>query len=353
MRSARLFSGAGNAEKRCAAARQPVVLRLGRAAVSARDACGDRAGLCLRPADRKKPRKAAGRALSGAVGAAESGDAGVFQVRRFYDPESQRADGPVCPAAFARAAGRHQLLYLPDPELYRRRVPRDGPGTAEPDRSGSVYRHVPAAHRRTDRPLFRYRAGAAQPYPHAFGRGGRDAALRAGAGKEDLVCQSAWRAGVRLPRLAGAVSAVFLVGRGRVHAADLLRFFRLQRYGHRSRPHPRLSLSGKLPLSLLRRQHHGILAAVAYFPWQLVPGLSLYPAGRQPEGERTAAAEHSSRLAGDRPVARGGLDVRSVGTSVCGAADGRKAVFAARAEKAPRAQPHLCAAVRHARLRAL
>ena len=74
---------------------------------------------------------------------------------------------------------------------------------------------------------------------------------------------------------------------------------------------------------------------------------------RQPEGERTAAAEHSSRLAGDRPVARGGLDIRSVGTSVCGAADGRKAVFAARAEKAPRAQPHLCAAVRHARLRAL
>ena len=34
----------------------------------------------------------------------------------------------------------------------------------------------------------------------------------------------------------------------------------------------------------------------------------LYPAGRQPEGERTAAAEHSSRLAGDRPVARGGLE---------------------------------------------
>ena len=53
---------------------------------------------------------------------AESGDAGVFQVRRFYDPESQRADGPVCPAAFARAAGRHQLLYLP--RLRKLRIPK-------------------------------------------------------------------------------------------------------------------------------------------------------------------------------------------------------------------------------------
>ena len=76
-------------------------------------------------------------------------------------------------------------------------------------------------------------------------------------------------------------------------------------------------------LSVYRSEHHGILAAVAHFARQLVPRLSLYPARRQPEGEGAAAFQHSDRLACNRTLARGRLELCAVGTVVRGAAAGR------------------------------
>ena len=105
------------------------------------------------------------------------------------------------------------------------------------------------------------------------------------------------------------------------------------------------------PLSV--RQHHGILAALAYFARLVVPRLSLYPAWRKPEGERPAAAEYPARLARDRPVARRGVEFCPVGSSVRGSAHGGKAVFAAWTSKAARAEPRLCTPVCDARLRAV
>ena len=175
-----------------------------------------------------------------------------------------------------------------------------------------------------------------------FGRGGRDAALRAGAGKEDPVCQSAWRAGVR--RSAPRRSSQCCISgwaRPRSRCRSITIFPATAIWPSASAASSASTFRKTSAIPTVAGEHHGILAAVAYFPWQLVPGLSLYPAWRQPEGERTAAAEHSSRLAGDRPVARGGLDIRSVGTSVCGAADGEKSCFCCAGCKKLRVLDHI------------
>lgn len=70
----------------------------------------------------------------------------------------------------------------------------------------------------------------------------------------------------------------------RVYAPCVLRLLRLQRHGHRPGPHHGLPLCRELPLSLCVRQSHGILAALAHLPGLLVPGLCVYPPGRQPGG---------------------------------------------------------------------
>ena len=60
MRAARLFSHAAAGKERRFAAGKPRLLRLGRAAVSARDAGVDRAGVCVWSADREAPGQAGG-----------------------------------------------------------------------------------------------------------------------------------------------------------------------------------------------------------------------------------------------------------------------------------------------------
>ena len=102
------------------------------------------------------------------------------------------------------------------------RVPRDGPGAAEFYRSCSLYRHVPAADRRADRPLFRYRRAAENTRTQRIGGGLRRTALHSGPCEKDPACQSARRAGVKLPRVRRFVGPVLLAGRDCVHPADLL-----------------------------------------------------------------------------------------------------------------------------------
>lgn len=112
------------------------------------------------------------------------------------------------------------------------------------------------------------------------------------------------------------------------------------------------SASGSRRISTIRisREHHGILAAVAHFARQLVPRLSLYPARRQPEGEGAAAFQHSDRLACNRTLARGRLELCAVGTVVRGAAAGREIDTASGSAKTARTGTLLCAACRPARI---
>lgn len=98
----------------------------------------------------------------------------------------------LSPAADRRApAAWHQLLYVPDHELHHRRLPRARPAAAEPRDVRHVRLPVPAAHRRADRPLFRYRGRAAHaallPRGHRYGR----AALYRRAGQKGPACQCA------------------------------------------------------------------------------------------------------------------------------------------------------------------
>ena len=82
---------------------------------------------------------------------------------------------------------------------------------------------------------------------------------------------------------------------------------------------------GKLQLPVYLRLHHRILAALAHQPRLLVPGLRLYSARRKPRIEGKMAAEHSRCLDADRSVARGKLELCSLGAGLCGLAGGREA----------------------------
>lgn len=80
----------------------------------------------------------------------------------------------------------------------------------------------PAADRRADRPLFRYRRAAENTRTQRIGGGLRRTALHSGPCEKDPACQSARRAGVKLPRVRRFVGPVLLAGRDCVHPADLL-----------------------------------------------------------------------------------------------------------------------------------
>ena len=94
------------------------------------------------------------------------------------------------------------------------------------------------------------------------------------------------------------------------------------------------------------KKHHGILAAVAYFPGPVVPGLCVYSPGRQSKGPGAAAAGHCRRVAGYRPVARGGLEFCAVGRSVCPVVADGKMVHRAAACKEPSVLSCLCTVFR-------
>ena len=64
------------------------------------------------------------------------------------------------------------------------------------------------------------------------------------------------------------------------------------------------------------------MAAVAYLPVLLVPGLRVYPAWRQPGLSQKAPVQPLCRVDAYWHLARGQLDVSSVGAGVLPAADG-------------------------------
>ena len=57
-----------------------------------------------------------------------------------------------------------------------------------------------------------------------------------------------------------------LGGNGRLYAADLFRFFRIQRYGNRTRKDAGLQILRKLQLPVYLKEHNGVLEKMAYLP---------------------------------------------------------------------------------------
>lgn len=104
-----------------------------------------------------------------------------------------------------------------------------------------------------------------------------------------------------------------LAGRGVLSDADLFRLQRIQRYGHRPGLVLWVPLQGKLQLSVHLGQYSGILAQMAYLPFHLVPGIPVYPIGRQPEGQGKDLLEQADRVFLHGAVAWCKLDLYRLG----------------------------------------
>ena len=304
------------AAQRPASGVQPAVLRLGRTEVYSYHAVLHRVRLLQRSGHRLVPPEAAGEGRQGRadpVGGRESGHSGVLQVHGFRHQQHQRAAGHGDTGAGAAAAHRHLLLHLPDHELHHRRVPGTGAAPAEHHRLRRVCDAVPPADRRAHRAVQDggLRSGA------PAGESGRGQRGLAAAGDRP------WQEGAhRQPdgrHLGGDRRHVRphgghgVAGRHRLYVPDLLRLLRLFGHGHRSGALLWVPFSGKLQLPLRVPLRHRILAAVAHQPVHVVPGVRLHPAGRQPQGQGAAAGQHRHRLAADRPVARGQLELCPMG----------------------------------------
>ncbi len=107
-------------------------------------------------------------------------------------------------------------------------------------------------------------------------------------------------------------------------------------------------------LSVYCKKYYGILEKMAYFAWQLVPGVRLYPAGRQPRRTCKTGQKHCGGLAADRLLARRELEFRTVGRLLRHISDDREIFPRRAAEKASaRCYSHLYAADCLGQLRAV
>src|SRR5215471_7899580 len=71
--------------------------------------------------------------------------------------------------------------------------------------------------------------------------------------------------------------------RGCLYDTDLLRFLGVFGYGHRVRPDARVRAADQFQLSLYRDFDTRLLETLAYLPFDMVPGLSVHSAGREPK----------------------------------------------------------------------
>ena len=94
---------------------------------------------------------------------------------------------------------------------------------------------------------------------------------------------------------------------------------------------------------LYARQHNGILAALAHDIGGLVPGLCVYPPGREPGGQTAVGVQHSDCLDAHGPLAWSQLEFCAVGIGL--RTDAAAGKMDSGAEKAaPGAGPGICAA---------
>src|SRR5262249_50667353 len=99
-----------------------------------------------------------------------------------------------------------------------------------------------------------------------------------------------------------------LVGRDRLFAADLLRFFRLFGHRHRRVAHHRLRLAGKLQHAVLVGVDYGVLAALAHHTVAVAARLPVHSAGRQPQRQIPDVHKSDDNDVARWIVARGQLD---------------------------------------------
>ena len=89
----------------------------------------------------------------------------LLQVQQFPDRQLEHADGDG--GALYRSGqdppARHQLLHLPDHDLYGRRLRGQGGDRTQHHQFRHLRRPFPAADRRPDRQVLRYQPRAAQP----------------------------------------------------------------------------------------------------------------------------------------------------------------------------------------------
>ena len=232
---------------------QPGILRLRKPAVCPAVSRLGPAELCDGAAARRalppQPRSADGQR------AAESGHPLCVQVHGLPAAESQPAARRFAEAGRPGPAYWHLILHLSGDELRHRRVSRPQKLQPQLPRRAALHLLLPAVDCRAHRPLGRYFRADPRAQLHSRKDLGGDPALyrrpqqEASAGR----CRSRrGRRGVlfrhgRLPRC--------LAGRDLLHAADLFRFLRLQRHGHRYGKDVRILDPRKLPVPLYRVFH--------------------------------------------------------------------------------------------------
>ena len=102
--------------------------------------------------------------------------------------------------------------------------------------------------------------------------------------------------------------------RNMLHAPDIFRFQRVQRHGHRTGAYVRLYLQGKLRFPVRVNEHDGILAALAHLAFDLVQGVFIYPARREPPRPLAHRTEPPYRVLLHGYMARRELDFRGLGS---------------------------------------
>ena len=127
--------------------------------------------------------------------------------------------------------------------------------------------------------------------------------------------------------------------------------FRLQRYGHRAGRIFRLFVPGKLPLSVYRKEHHGVLAALAMSlsTWFRIISISRSAAALLPHPH----FQHPRRLDGHRLLARRGVEILFLGPFYAVLLMAEKFFLLPALKKGESSSARLCASCRNARLCAL
>src|ERR1700730_9246145 len=135
----------------------------------------------------------------------------------------------------------------------------------------------------------------------------------------------------------------------RFRYSDLLRFFRLQQYGHRDRPLVRLSVADELQLALPFCEPGGFLAPLAYFAFELAARLRLlFPARTALEVASVHLQKPLRHDAGLRSVAWSRLAVRALGLVSWRALVGLSRDYFATQNRVEETQRHSCARLRTA-----
>lgn len=287
---------------------------------------------------RAAARHADSKAGVGGLRPSESRAAWLFQIRRLLPDDGERPVRPF-PAADRRApAAWHQLLYVPDHELHHRRLPRH----VRPQRNLATFAtFVCLFPQLIAGPIVRYSDIEAELHTRRFclediGTGARR--FTVGLGKKVLLANvlgelvsSAGNATV-LGAWLGAVGYLLqiyfdfsgysdmAIGLGRMFGFTFPENF----------DYPYLARS----VTDFWRRWHQTLRAV-------VPGLCLYPAGRQPHDPRQMDPQCCRRLAADGPVARRGVEFCAVGRLFRSAPTDRNGLWLGkRLARAPAAVQH-------------